>query len=72
MATAQNGDTVRVHYTGTLDNGERFDSSEGRQPLEFTLGEGQIIPGFEAAVRGLAPGELQYAHRTRRRLWRTR
>ena len=57
MATAQNGDTVRVHYTGTLDSGERFDSSEGRQPLEFTLGEGQIIPGFEAAVRGLAPGE---------------
>ena len=57
MATAQNGDTVRVHYTGTLDSGERFDSSEGRQPLEFTLGEGQIIPGFETAVRGLAPGE---------------
>lgn len=55
----KNGDTVRVHYTGTLEsNGEEFDSSrrEGRDPLEFTVGAGQVIPGFEAGVLGLEPG----------------
>lgn len=57
MSAAQKGDTVRVHYTGTLGDGEQFDSSRGGEPLEFTLGEGQIIPGFESAVEGLAPGE---------------
>ena len=41
------GDTVRVHYRGTLDNGEEFDSSEGREPLEFTVGAGQVIAGFD-------------------------
>ncbi|MDO8964272.1 MAG: peptidylprolyl isomerase [Coriobacteriia bacterium] len=51
-----NGDTVRVHYTGTLDDGEQFDSSAGREPLEFTVGAGQVIPGFETAVLGLEPG----------------
>lgn len=50
------GDTVRVHYTGTLDDGTTFDSSSGREPLEFTLGEGMVIPGFEAAIAGMAPG----------------
>lgn len=54
---ATNGDKVAVHYTGTLDDGSKFDSSEGREPLEFTLGEGQVIPGFETAVLGLEPGE---------------
>ena len=57
MATAKPGDTVQIHYTGTLDDGSQFDSSTGREPLEFTLGSGQVIPGFDAAVTGLAEGE---------------
>ena len=48
---------MRVHYTGTLTDGSEFDSSRGRDPLEFTLGSGQVIPGFEDAVDGLAVGE---------------
>lgn len=54
---AKTGDTVRVHYTGTLDGGEVFDSSRGRDPLEFTLGAGQVIPGFEEAVAGMSMGD---------------
>jgi FKBP-type peptidyl-prolyl cis-trans isomerase 2 len=57
MAQAKSGDTVRVHYTGRLEDGSVFDSSEGREPLEFVLGAQQVIPGFEAAVDGLSPGE---------------
>ena len=57
MAQAKNGDTVRVHYTGRLDDGSVFDSSRGREPLEFVLGARQVIPGFEEAVDGLAPGQ---------------
>jgi peptidylprolyl isomerase len=57
MAQAKNGDTVRVHYTGTLDDGTVFDSSSGRDPLEFTLGTGGVIPGFENAVVGMNPGD---------------
>lgn len=53
----QNGDTVRVHYTGTLSDGSEFDSSAGRDPIEFTLGEGTVIPGFETAVADLEVGE---------------
>ena len=53
----QDGDTVSVHYTGTLDNGEQFDSSEGRDPLTFTVGSGQVISGFDDAVRGHAVGD---------------
>lgn len=56
MAQAASGDTVRVHYTGRLDDGTIFDSSEGREPLEFTLGSGQVIPGFEEAVTGMEVG----------------
>lgn len=52
-----NGDTVRVHYKGTLGDGTEFDSSEGRDPLEFVVGEGQVIPGFDAAVTELSVGE---------------
>lgn len=55
--TAQQGDTVTVHYTGKLDTGDVFDSSRERDPLEFTVGEGQVIPGFDRAVEGLAVGE---------------
>jgi peptidylprolyl isomerase len=54
---ASTGDTVRVHYRGTLADGTEFDASEGRDPLEFRLGDGVVIPGFEAAVAGLEPGE---------------
>lgn len=51
------GDLVRVHYTGTLLDGEQFDSSAGRAPLEFTVGAGQMIAGFDAGVLGMAIGE---------------
>lgn len=51
------GDTVRVHYRGSLTDGTIFDESEGREPLAFTVGLGQVIPGFERAVIGLDPGE---------------
>jgi len=56
-AMASSGDTVRVHYTGTLEDGTTFDTSVGREPLEFTLGEGKMIPGFEKAVYGLKVGK---------------
>ena len=57
MTQAKNGDTVKVHYTGKLDDGTEFDSSVEDSPLEFTLGEGELIPGFEEAVLGMSPGE---------------
>lgn len=57
MSQAKSGDTVKIHYTGTLEDGTRFDSSKGRDPLEFELGSGQVIPGFEKAVEGMAVGE---------------
>ncbi len=57
MAQAQSGNTVLVHYTGRLADGTVFDSSQGRDPLEFTLGASQVIPGFEEAVDGLEPGQ---------------
>jgi len=57
MSQASAGDTVKIHYTGTLEDGNQFDSSEGREPLEFQLGSGQVIPGFEQAVTGMAVGE---------------
>ena len=50
MSTAQNGNTIKVHYTGKLNDGTVFDSSEGRDPLEFTIGSGQVIPGFDKGV----------------------
>jgi peptidylprolyl isomerase len=59
MAQAKMGDTVRVHYTGTLDDGTMFDTSVNREPLEFTLGEGQVIPGFDTAVIDMVPGEIR-------------
>src|SRR5512140_3180336 len=57
MAEAKQGDKVKVDYTGRLDDGTVFDSSEGREPLEFTIGEHQVIPGFEQGVEGMKPGE---------------
>ena len=49
----KSGDKVKVHYTGTLDDGSVFDSSENKQPLEFTIGENQVIPGFENGVKDM-------------------
>ena len=57
MAQAKKGDTVRVEYEGRLSDGSVFDSSEDHGPLEFTLGEGKIIRGFEEAVEGMNEGE---------------
>ncbi len=54
---AKNGDTVRVHYTGRLESGEVFDSSEGGEPLEFKLGSGEVIAGFDENVEGMSVGE---------------
>lgn len=59
MTTVKAGDTVRIHYTGTLKDGSRFDSSEGRDPLEFTVGGGQIIPGLDSAIPGMTVGEAK-------------
>ena len=57
ILVAQDGNTVTVHYRGTLDNGEEFDSSIGKDPLTFTLGEGRVIPGFGNAIRGMSVGD---------------
>jgi peptidylprolyl isomerase len=56
---AKNGDTVKVHYTGKLADGSVFDSSTNRGPLEFTVGQHQVVPGFEEAVLGMSPGEAK-------------
>jgi peptidylprolyl isomerase len=57
MKQAQAGDTVRIHYSGTLDDGTQFDTSEGSDPLEFAVGSGMVIAGFDKAVEGMAVGE---------------
>ena len=59
MPEAKKGDKVKVHYTGKLNDGTVFDSSKDREPLEFTIGEGQIIPGFEKTVIGMNPGDAK-------------
>ncbi|TVP66355.1 MAG: peptidylprolyl isomerase [Leptolyngbya sp. LCM1.Bin17] len=57
MTQAKLGDNVSIHYTGKLEDGTVFDSSRDRDPLQFSLGGGQVIPGFEAAVVGMTPGD---------------
>src|SRR5919108_2292651 len=57
MRQAKQGDTVRVHYRGKLKDGSEFDASFDREPLQFTIGKGQLIPGFEEAVVGMKPGD---------------
>ena len=57
MRKVQSGDTVKVHYHGTLTSGETFDSSNGREPLEFKVGEGQVIPGFDNAMVDMEIGQ---------------
>lgn len=73
MQTVKNGDVVRVHYHGTLNDGSTFDSSEGREPLEFTVGSGQVIRGFDDALLDMSIGQKKsviipvdnaYGHRT--------
>ncbi len=59
MNQAAAGDTVRIHYTGTLTDGTQFDSSSGRDPLEFKLGSGEVIPGFDGAVDGMSVGDTK-------------
>ena len=58
----ENGQKVKIHYTGTLDDGNQFDSSEGRNPLEFEMGAGMVIPGFETGVKDMAVGEKKSIH----------
>ena len=57
MGQAKEGDTVKIHYTGKLENGEVFDSSKDREPLQFKMGGGQVIPGFEKGIAGMEVGE---------------
>ncbi|TET33378.1 MAG: peptidylprolyl isomerase [Planctomycetota bacterium] len=59
MTKAEKGNTVRVHYTGKLDDGTVFDTSKDQDPLEFKVGEGQVIPGFESSVEGMTAGETK-------------
>lgn len=59
MSTAKDGDSVTFHYTGTLSDGTQFDSSIGRDPMAATLGQGQLIPGFETAMVGMEVGDSQ-------------
>ena len=59
MNQAAAGDKVRIHYTGTLTDGTQFDSSSGRDPLEFELGSGEVIPGFDNAVTGMSAGDTK-------------
>lgn len=72
MSAASSGDTVHIHYTGRLEDGTVFDSSQGREPLVFVLGAGQVIPGFDEAVTGMSvgdaktvtiPADLAYGHK---------
>jgi peptidylprolyl isomerase len=60
MRQAKHGDTVRVHYRGELQDGSVFDASDG-EPLQFTIGGGQVMPGFEEAVLGMNPGDSKTA-----------
>lgn len=59
MTQAKHGDTVRIHYTGRLTDGTQFDSSDGREPLEFQVGSGQIIKGLDDQVQGMSVGEKE-------------
>jgi FKBP-type peptidyl-prolyl cis-trans isomerase 2 len=64
MPHAKQGDTVHVHYRGTLDDGSEFDSSTDGDPISFTIGSGDVIAGFESAITGMSAGEKKTAHMT--------
>jgi len=59
MSQVKEGDNISLHYTGTLDDGTVFDSSDGREPLSFTVGSGEVIQGFDEGVRGMEAGETR-------------
>ena len=59
MSQAKNGDNVKIHYTGKLENGNVFDTSKDREPLEFVLGEGKVIKGFDSGIMGMEQGETK-------------
>ena len=61
MIQTKRGDTVKIHYTGSFEDGTEFATSMNDEPLEFTIGEGQVIPGLEQAVTGMSPGEAKTA-----------
>jgi FKBP-type peptidyl-prolyl cis-trans isomerase 2 len=61
MTQAKRGDTVKIHYTGKFDDGTEFATSINDVPLQFTIGEGQVIPGLEHAVMGMSPGDAKTA-----------
>ncbi len=62
MQQVKSGDTVKIHYHGTLTDGSIFDSSNGREPLEFEVGSGMVIPGFDAGVTGMVVGDKKQIH----------
>ncbi|MBY0536881.1 MAG: peptidylprolyl isomerase [Chitinophagaceae bacterium] len=62
MQQVKSGDTIKVHYHGRLVSGETFDSSQGREPLEFEVGSGMVIPGFDNGVTGMTIGEKKTIH----------
>ena len=62
MQQVQKGDKIQIHYHGKLTSGETFDSSEGRSPLEFEVGSGMVIPGFDNGVIGMAVGDKKTIH----------
>ena len=66
MQQVKNGDVVKVHYTGKLTTGEQFDSNTGREPLEFTVGAGHMIKGFDDAIPGMRVGEKKTINISRR------
>ena len=62
MERVKEGDTIQIHYKGRLDDGTVFDSSEGREPLQFTVGSGQVIPGFDSGVKDMEVGDKKTIH----------
>ncbi len=62
MEQVKNGDTIKIHYKGKLEDGTVFDSSEGREPLEFEVGSGMVIPGFDAGVKDMNIGDKKTIH----------
>ena len=62
LRPTKHGDTVKIHYTGHLQDGTVFDTTKNRSPLSFTVGQARVIPGIEEAVVGMSPGDVKHAH----------